>query len=188
MFEVRIHGRGGQGVVTAAELLSVAAFLDGAQAQAFPSFGPERTGAPIVAFCRIERGEIRTREPIMEPDAIIIADPTLLHIAGVFDGLKQTTIVLLNSSHGAAEFDVIAKRIVTIPATELALKHIGKPLPNAILLGGLAAATEIVTLASVQKAILQRFAPDIAEGNSRAAEAAYASVKEKMGAGAGAGA
>jgi pyruvate ferredoxin oxidoreductase gamma subunit len=89
MFEVRIHGRGGQGVVTAAEMLSVAAFLQGRHAQAFPSFGSERMGAPVVAFCRIADKEIRLREPVMEPDAILIQDPTLLHQVDVFAGLKQ---------------------------------------------------------------------------------------------------
>ena len=79
MFSVRIHGRGGQGVVTAAELLSAAAFLDGAHAQAFPSFGSERTGAPVVAFCRIDDRLIRVREPIVAPDALIVQDTTLLH-------------------------------------------------------------------------------------------------------------
>jgi len=79
VFEVRIHGRGGQGVVTAAELLSVAAFLEGRHAQAFPSFGSERTGAPVISFCRIADRAIRTREPISAPDALIIVDATLLH-------------------------------------------------------------------------------------------------------------
>ncbi|MCG8653319.1 MAG: 2-oxoacid:acceptor oxidoreductase family protein, partial [Pirellulales bacterium] len=79
MFQVRIHGRGGQGVVTAAELLSIAAFLEGKHAQAFPSFGSERMGAPVVSFCRLDDKEIRLREPIDAPDAVIIQDPTLLH-------------------------------------------------------------------------------------------------------------
>ena len=79
MFQVRIHGRGGQGVVTAAELLSIAAFREGRHAQAFPSFGSERTGAPVMAFCRIDDRQIRLREPVLEPDALIIQDPTLLH-------------------------------------------------------------------------------------------------------------
>ncbi len=79
MFQTRIHGRGGQGVVTAAEMLSIAAFEEGRHAQAFPSFGSERTGAPVVAFCCIADQEIRLREPVMEPDALIIQDPTLLH-------------------------------------------------------------------------------------------------------------
>ena len=98
MFEVRIHGRGGQGVVTAAELLSVAAFGEGRHAQAFPSFGSERTGAPVVAFCRIDDAPIRTREPIGEPDALIVQDPTLLHQVAVFEGLRPDGYVLINSS------------------------------------------------------------------------------------------
>ena len=87
MFQVRIHGRGGQGVVSAAEMLSVAAFLEGKHAQAFPSFGSERMGAPVMAFCRIADREIRLREPVMTPDALIIQDPTLLHQVDLFSGL-----------------------------------------------------------------------------------------------------
>src|SRR5689334_6866891 len=98
MFEVRIHGRGGQGVVTAAELLSVAAFLEGRHAQAFPSFGSERTGAPVVAYCRIADREIRTREPIVAPDALIVQDPTLLHQVAVFEGLRPDGYLLINST------------------------------------------------------------------------------------------
>src|SRR3954447_10383465 len=97
VFEVRIHGRGGQGVVTAAELLPLAAFDEGRHAQAFPSFGSERTGAPVVAFCRIDDRPIRTREPIAEPDALIVQDPTLLHQVAVFDGLRPGGYVLVNS-------------------------------------------------------------------------------------------
>ena len=88
MFQIRIHGRGGQGVVTGAEMLSIAAFEQGRHAQAFPSFGSERTGAPVVAFCRIAEREIRLREPVMAPDALIIQDPTLLHQVDVFAGLR----------------------------------------------------------------------------------------------------
>src|SRR5689334_24285543 len=97
MFQVRIHGRGGQGVVTAAELLSVAAFAEGRHAQAFPSFGSERTGAPVMAFCRIDERAIRLREPVVEPDAIIVQDPTLLHAIDVFAGLSPTGTVLINT-------------------------------------------------------------------------------------------
>ena len=89
MFQVRIHGRGGQGVVTAAELLSIAAFSEDRQAQAFPTFGSERTGAPVVAFCRIDDRPIRSREPISEPDAVIVQDPTLLHQVDLFGGLSR---------------------------------------------------------------------------------------------------
>src|ERR1700690_3879436 len=101
-FQVRIHGRGGQGVVTAAELLSVAAFREGRYAQAFPSFGSERTGAPVVAFCRIADAPIRSHEPITRPDALIIQDPTLLHQVDVFNGLGDDGYLLLNSSQSFA--------------------------------------------------------------------------------------
>ena len=93
MFAVRIHGRGGQGAVTAAELLSVAAFDEGRHAQAFPTFGSERTGAPVVAFCRIDDRPIRLREPITDPDAVIVQDPTLLHQVDVFGGLADDGFV-----------------------------------------------------------------------------------------------
>src|SRR5277367_706643 len=87
MFQVRFHGRGGQGAVTAAEILSVAAFIEGKHAQALPSFGPERSGAPVTAFCRIDLRPIRTHEPIAEPDAVVVQDATLLHVVEVFQGL-----------------------------------------------------------------------------------------------------
>ena len=97
MFQVRIHGRGGQGVVSAAEMLSIAAFLEGKLAQAFPSFGSERMGAPVVSFCRFDNREIRLREPIQHPDAVIIQDPTLLHSVNVFSGLAEAGYILINS-------------------------------------------------------------------------------------------
>src|ERR1700749_95715 len=101
MFQVRIHGRGGQGVVTAAELLSVAAFTEGRYAQAFPSFGSERMGAPVVSYCRIADQAIRSHEPVAEPDALIIQDPTLLHQPGLLTGLRADGYLLINSTHEA---------------------------------------------------------------------------------------
>ena len=135
MFEVRIHGRGGQGVVTAAEMLSIAAFLEGRHAQAFPSFGSERTGAPVMAFCRIDDETIRVREPVMTPDALIVQDPTLLHQVDLFQGLKPGGYVLINSGRSIAALGIegLAKtlqpeRLLAVPASELALKHVGRPL------------------------------------------------------------
>ncbi len=154
MFQVRIHGRGGQGVVTAAELLSLAAFAEGRHAQAFPSFGSERTGAPVVAFCRIDEREIRTREPISAPDALIVQDATLLHQVDVFGGLRADGYVLINSVRTFAELGLgewagafARERVLTVPATEIAREHLGAPRPNAALLGGLAALTGVVGLA-----------------------------------------
>ncbi|MFO1395163.1 MAG: 2-oxoacid:acceptor oxidoreductase family protein [Steroidobacteraceae bacterium] len=183
MFQVRIHGRGGQGVVTAAELLSVAAFREGRHAQAFPSFGSERTGAPVVAFCRIDERPIRLREPILAPDAILIQDPTLLHQVDVFAGLAPDGYILINTSRnfdelGLAEF-VAARppeRLCTLPATELALRHVGRPVPNAALLAGFAAITGRISLESVVAAIGDKFPRAIAEANVAAAREAHAHV------------
>ena len=188
MFQIRLHGRGGQGVVTGAEMLSVAAFLQGRHAQAFPSFGSERTGAPVVAFCRIDDKEIRLREPIMEPDALIIQDPTLLHQVEVFSGLKQRDgYILINTSRSFVELGIgefvsnfRPERLCTVPATELALKHVGRPLPNAALLGGFAAVTGLLSLDSVAAAIREKFPGKVAEGNVAAATAAYDIVKQEM--------
>ena len=186
MFQVRIHGRGGQGVVTAAEMLSIAAFLEGRYAQAFPSFGSERTGAPVVAFCRIDDKQIRLREPIMDPDALIIQDATLLHQVDVFSGLKQDGYILINT---AGSFDELglgdfvrgfrSERLLTVPATELALKHIGRPLPNAVLLGGFAAASGRISIDSVVAAIRQKFSGQVAQANVAAANEAYRFVLEE---------
>ena len=187
MFQVRIHGRGGQGVVTAAEMLSIAAFLEGRHAQAFPSFGSERTGAPVVAFCRMDEREIRLREPVLEPDALIIQDPTLLHQVDVFGGLAREGYVLINTSRsfealGVGEFarSQRAERLCTVPATEIALKHLGRPLPNAALLGGFAAIAGLISLESVAAAIREKFSGAVAEGNIAAATRAYEHVRREM--------
>ncbi|HSJ20430.1 MAG TPA: 2-oxoacid:acceptor oxidoreductase family protein [Nocardioidaceae bacterium] len=180
MFAVRIHGRGGQGAVTAAEMLSVAAFDEGRHAQAFPTFGSERTGAPVVSFCRIDDRPIRLREPITEPDAVIVQDPTLLHQVNLFAGLRPEGYLLVNTSHALGALgleDLVASlprgHVVSVPATDLARRHLGRPLPNAALLGGFAALTGQVSLAAVTGAIRARFAGAVGEGNAEAAEAAH---------------
>jgi len=187
MFQIRIHGRGGQGVVTAAELLSVAGFREGRHAQAFPSFGSERTGAPVVAFCRLDTRPIRLREPILAPDAVIIQDPTLLHQVDVFAGVTPDGYILINTSRsfeelGLEEFvaDFKAERLATVPATEIALKHVGRPLPNAALLGGFAALTRQISLDSVSAAIREKFPTKVAEANIAAATEAFASVMQSL--------
>jgi pyruvate ferredoxin oxidoreductase gamma subunit len=180
VFQIRFHGRGGQGVVTAAEMLSVAAFVEGRFSQAFPSFGSERTGAPVVSFCRIDSRPIRSREPVLKPDALIIQDVTLIHQVDVFAGLSSEGYVLINTSKSIDELglgDFLGtfhrERLLTCPATELALEHLGRPLPNAVLLGGFAALTSQVTLESIALAIRQRFSGTTAERNVAAATAAY---------------
>jgi pyruvate ferredoxin oxidoreductase gamma subunit len=167
VFQVRFHGRGGQGVVTSAELLSVAAFNDGRHAQAFPVFGSERTGAPVMSFCRIDDRPIRTREPVMEPDALVIQDPTLLPALDL-----SAPLVVVNTSR---ELEV-AGRLVTVAASELAREHLGRPLPGAPLLAALLAATDVASLQALEAAIRERFPAAVADGNIAAARAAYAEV------------
>jgi pyruvate ferredoxin oxidoreductase gamma subunit len=187
MFGVRIHGRGGQGVVTAAELLSVAAFAEGAYAQAFPSFGSERTGAPVVAFCRIDSHPIRLREPIIAPEAVIIADATLLHQVDVFAGLTAEGYVLVNSSRTFDELglaDLAAKlnreRLLTVPATDIAMRHVGRPFPNAVLLGGFAAMSGLLSLDAVMTAIKDHFPGDLGARNAAAASEAFDYVANEI--------
>ena len=187
MLQIRIHGRGGQGVVTAAELLAVAAFEQGRHAQAFPSFGSERTGAPVVAFCRIDDKEIRLREPILAPDVLIVQDPTLLHQVDVFQGLHPDGYVLINSRRSFDELglgDVARRfrheRLTTVPATEIALKHLGRPLPNAVLLGGFAALSGLITLTAVAHAIGARFSARLAEANIAAAGEAFDYIQKEL--------
>jgi pyruvate ferredoxin oxidoreductase gamma subunit len=187
MFEVRIHGRGGQGVVTAAELLAQAAFDEGRWAQAFPSFGSERMGAPVVSFCRIDDHEIRTREPVVAPDALIVGDPTLLHQVDVFGGCKPDGFILINSARsldelGLAEFaeGFRRERMLTLPAAEIAREHTGRAVANATLLGGFAAMTGWISLDAVARAIRGRFAGAVGERNVAAAGAARDFVEAEL--------
>jgi len=180
MFQIRVHGRGGQGVVTAAELLSVAGFLDGREAQAFPSFGSERMGAPVMAFCRLDEVPIRVREPVTEPDALIIADATLLHHVALFAGLAPHGYVLINSTRSWSELgldelhDMFSPdRMLTVPASEIAREHIGQPRANTSLLGAFAALTGAVSIASVERALTQRFPGAVGNRNVLAARAAF---------------
>ncbi|MDY2940903.1 MAG: 2-oxoacid:acceptor oxidoreductase family protein [Varibaculum sp.] len=187
MTEIRIHGRGGQGVVTAADLMAYAAFADGHHAQSFPSFGSERTGAPVVSYCRIADREIRSREPILEPDIVIVQDPTLLAVMDPFAGLKSDGYALINSHKSAGELGVeeLAERLpaghlVAMPASDIALEKLGRPLPNAVMLGGLAALTGIVRLDSVADAIRGKFKGHIGNANVAAANTAYEYVRERL--------
>jgi pyruvate ferredoxin oxidoreductase gamma subunit len=168
-------------------MLSIAAFEQGRHAQAFPSFGSERTGAPVVAFCRIDDQEIRLREPIMAPDVLIVQDPTLLHQVDVFQGLKPDGYVLINTRRSFDELGLGEisqryrhERLVTVPATDIALRLLGRPLPNAVLLGGFAALSGLVTLDAVEHAIRHKFSGKVAEGNVAGAIEAFAYVQNQV--------
>jgi pyruvate ferredoxin oxidoreductase gamma subunit len=180
MFQIRIHGRGGQGVVSASELLSVAAFEEGKYSQSFPSFGSERMGAPVQAFARINDTSITIREPVMEPDMLIIQDPTLFHAVNVFEGANTQGYLLINSSKTVSELGIEemsslypSDHVAVLPATELAIKYIKQAKPNTVLLGAFAALSQMVHMPALEKAIREKFPKKIAEPNILAAKAGY---------------
>lgn len=172
-YSVRFHGRGGQGVVTSAELLAAAAFTEGRHAQAFPTFGSERTGAPVTSYCRISDRPIRSHDPVTEPDAVVVQDPTLLHDPAVLAGVGPDTLLLVNSARSLAALGLTAANLragrgVTIAATEIAREHLGRPLPGSALLGALAAVTGQVSLEALTAAVRRRFTGAVGEDNAAA--------------------
>lgn len=180
MFQVRIHGRGGQGVVSAAEMLSIAAFEEGKHSQAVPSFGSERMGAPVVAYVRIDDQEIELREPVLDPNLLIVQDPTLFAAIDVFAGLKDDGFVLINTNRSLQELGIEDAtkglpdgHVATVPATELAMKHLKRPTPNTVLLGAFTAMSDTLQLDSVCDAIMKKFPGKIGEMNVVAAKAAH---------------
>jgi pyruvate ferredoxin oxidoreductase gamma subunit len=160
MYQIRIHGRGGQGVVTAAELLAIAAFNDGNESQAFPSFGVERTGAPIEAFARINTKPIRTREHVYAPDALIIQDPTLIGTVDLAKGCHKDTLVIINSSVAKEDLKINfpLENVYVINATKIALEILGKNIVNTVILGQFAKVNDLISLDGLKKAIKQKFA------------------------------
>jgi len=180
MFQIRIHGRGGQGVVSAAEMLSIAAFEQGKHSQAVPSFGSERMGAPVVAYVRIDDKSIELREPVLDPNLLIVQDPTLFNAIDVFNGLRDDGWVLINTSKNLEDLNIDqatnrlpAGHVITVSATELAMKHLGRPTPNTVLLGALAAISDEIDIDAVCSAIGKKFPGQVGEANIVAAQAAY---------------
>jgi len=180
MIEIRIHGRGGQGSVTAAELLAVAAFDDGREAQAFPAFGVERRGAPVLAFCRIDSERIRIRSQIYAPDYVIVQDPTLMDTVDVLAGLKADGTVLINTEHAAAELKLdTTARVVTFPATQIALETLGRPIMNTAIMGAFAGISGAISFEAIERSIRHRFPGELGEKNVQAARKAYELTKEQ---------
>jgi 2-oxoacid:acceptor oxidoreductase gamma subunit (pyruvate/2-ketoisovalerate family)/2-oxoacid:acceptor oxidoreductase delta subunit (pyruvate/2-ketoisovalerate family) len=181
MIEIRFHGRGGQGGVVASELLAQAAFLDGKMPQSFPFFGVERRGAPVTAYTRIDDRPIALRTSITSPDVVVVLDPGLLHAVPVTDGLKEGGLILANTVLPPEELAApVRARAATVDARSIALAHgLGSPmLPivNTAILGALAKATGVVSLASLQQAI-DEFVPAHPVENRAAASDAFAAVR-----------
>jgi len=178
MHQIRIHGRGGQGVVTAAELIAIAAFNDGWKAQAFPSFGVERTGAPIEAFARIDDKPIRIREHVEKPNILIIQDASLIGSVDLLKGCDEHTIAIINTAQKKEKIklNLPQNNIYTIDATKIALDVMGKNIVNTVILGAFAKATELVSLQGLEKAIKQKFSEkgkDLVNKNIKAIKEAY---------------
>lgn len=179
MIEIRIHGRGGQGAVTSAELVATAAIEEGKYAQGFPSFGPERRGAPVTAFVRVNDKPIRLREKVYHPDIVVVLDPSLLEVVDVADGLKDNGIVVINSTQSKDEIRSqykIRSRMALVDATKIALDNLGLPITNTTMLGALIKATSVVNIDSINRAIDRRFGP-IAPKNKMALEQAHKETK-----------
>jgi 2-oxoacid:acceptor oxidoreductase gamma subunit (pyruvate/2-ketoisovalerate family) len=171
MIEIRFHGRGGQGAVTAARLLAEAAFNEGKYCQAFPSFGAERRGAPVLAFTRIDNKQIRIRTMVYEPNYVVVLDPTLLEVINVAAGLKKGGIIVVNAKEVPEELKTW--KVATVDATAIALELLGSPITNTAMLGAFAKATKLVSLNSVVKVIEGYFGGKLAEKNVAAVKAAY---------------
>ena len=184
LIEIRWHGRGGQGAVTSAELLARAAISEGKYAQAFPSFGPERRGAPVLAFVRIRENEpIRVRAEITQPDVVVVLDPGLLGIVNVTSGLKVNGMAVINTKKQAGEIEQefgIDASIVTVDATKIARELLGVTITNTTMVGAVLKATGVVELESLVEPLKDRFGR-LAEKNIDAMKRAYeeAVVKEQ---------
>ncbi len=181
LLEVRWHGRGGQGAWTASELLARAAIHEGKYIQSFPEFGPERMGAPLRAFTRISDEPIRMHCAVYNPDVVVVLDPTLLKTVPVTEGLKDGGVILVNSKEDSAELRKTLKaekaKVLTIPATEIAVKILGRPITNTAMLGAVARVTGIVSLESIEKVVRERFRQNIAEKNVAVVREVYEEVK-----------
>lgn len=178
MDQVRIHGRGGQGVVTASELIAIAAFYEGKQTQAFPHFGVERSGAPIRSYARISNEPILTRERVYNPSILIIQDHTLItEDPDITEGIDKNTYIIINAPTGyKLEKKLPSQRIYFSPATEIALSIFKKNIVNTVILGALAKHTGLISLDSLKKAITEKFkdkGKDIITKNIKAVTLAY---------------
>ena len=176
LIEIRWHGRGGQGAVTSTELVAQAAIDEGKFAQAFPSFGPERRGAPVLAFVRIDSKEpIRIRAGITEPDVVVVLDPTLLSIVDVTAGLNKNGMLVINTKKSLKDIESelkVKQKLAIINATEIARELLGVPIVNTSMIGALIKATGVVKLESLIKPLQHRFGR-LAERNINAMKKAY---------------
>jgi len=184
LIEIRWHGRGGQGVWTASNILAMAAMLEGKHVQSFPTFGPERSGAPLMAFTRISDEPIEIHSMIYEPDIVVVLDPTLLGSVNVIEGLKKNGKIVANFEgskediYGSLGIREGEYRVFTVPATKIAIEILGRAITNTAMIGALLKAEPIVSIENVEKAIKERFRGKLAEQNIQLIRKAYELTKE----------
>jgi 2-oxoacid:acceptor oxidoreductase gamma subunit (pyruvate/2-ketoisovalerate family) len=167
--EIRWHGRGGQGAWTASEILAKAAILEGKYIQSFPEFGPERMGAPVKSYTRISEEPINLHCSVYVPDIVVVLDPTILKTVPVSQGLTENGVLIVNTKVTPAEIrknlNLKAGKVWTVPATEIAIRILGRPITNTAMIGAVARATQIISLESIEKAVMERFPLNVAEKN-----------------------
>ncbi len=175
MIEVRIHGRGGQGAVTSAEMVALAAISEGKYAQAFPSFGPERRGAPVLAFVRVSSDPIKLRCDIREPDVIVVLEAALITVAQATAGLKKNGTIIINTAKSIEQVKkefTLTHRTAVLDATKIAREVLGLPITNTTMIGALVKATGIVAIESLTEPLKHRFGR-IASKNIQVCQRAY---------------
>ncbi len=184
LIEVRFHGRGGQGVVTAADILAIAAFKEGYYTLSFPMFGAEKRGTPVVSFLRISDEPIVERDEVYNPDYVVILDPTVIESVNVLAGIKDGGTVVANYPKGSEELkaelkaDGLNVRILTINATKMAMEILGRPITNTTMVGAFAGATKLVKLETLLETIREWFKGELAEKNAKLVEEAYRYMEE----------
>jgi pyruvate ferredoxin oxidoreductase gamma subunit len=179
MLEIRIHGRGGQGAVTAAQILAISAFYDGKQSQAFPRFGVERRGAPVEAFCRIDNTPINVRSQVYTPDIVLVLEPSLMEAVNVTDGLKKGGSIIVNTSQPVTGEKYADFKVHPVDASKVALEIFKADIVNTVILGAFSKVTGMVSIEAINKAVEDRFAgkPQIVEMNKTAIKQVYEQVK-----------
>lgn len=184
LIEIRWHGRGGQGVVTASKILAEAALLSGMYIQAFPEFGPERAGAPVKSFNRISKRPIATHIQITNPDVVVVLDPTLIGTLDICEGICKEGVLIINTNKSPKkireEFAKGIGKIATIDATDIAIKELKRNIPNTPMIGALVKVTKIIkledTLEGFKKQYSGKFSQEVIEANLRAIQTAYNQV------------
>jgi pyruvate ferredoxin oxidoreductase gamma subunit len=182
MREIRFHGRGGQGAVTSAELIAIAAINKGGFAQAFPSFGPERRGAPVVAFCRVDDKKIHIRAKVYNPDVVVVLDPGLVDLLDPTEGMHEGGILIINTKKSADQIKGLKNtsiKIATVDANKIAQEELGRVIVNTTMIGAFIKATGIITVEDITEPMLERFGAKLGERNMKALKRAFQEVTIK---------